>query len=60
LLKIFAKKFWGRMLRIRLEKFGLSLSDLRGFVKREFEGKALKWGCAPHPILRSRLWILFA
>ncbi|MDX1977529.1 MAG: hypothetical protein SFT94_07635 [Pseudanabaenaceae cyanobacterium bins.68] len=28
---------------------GLTQPKLGTFVKREFEGKALKWGVAPHP-----------
>jgi hypothetical protein len=31
-------------------KVGLTQSDLEGFVEKEFEGFALKWGEAPHPI----------
>ena len=28
---------------------GLTQFNLKSIVRREFEGKALKWGAAPHP-----------
>jgi hypothetical protein len=35
--------------KIQIYSLGLTQFELRGQIKREFEGKALKWGAAPHP-----------